>query len=74
MVARRFGFTRDFSRKWNNSAYFRPRKILCDKSAWSGFWPCSDPEGVEYMDVFHQFKDQAKTRHPGEECGFATDW
>jgi len=29
MIAQGFGFTKDFPKKWNNSAYFRLRKILC---------------------------------------------
>ncbi len=29
MIAQGFGCTKDFPKKWNNSAYFRLRKILC---------------------------------------------
>jgi len=29
VIAQGFGFTRDFPKEWNNSAYFRLRKISC---------------------------------------------
>jgi hypothetical protein len=45
MIAQGFGFTGDFLKKRNNSAYFRLKKIPCG------------------------FKEQARTRHPGEICG-----
>jgi hypothetical protein len=47
IIAQGFGFTRDFLKKWNNSAYCRLKKIPCG------------------------FKEQARTRHPGEKCGLA---
>jgi len=30
MIAQGFGFTRDFLKEWNNSAYFRLKKIPCE--------------------------------------------
>ncbi len=45
IIALGFGFTGDFLKKRNNSAYFRLKKIPCG------------------------FKEQARTRHPGEICG-----
>ncbi len=43
--AQRFGFTKNFTKEWNNRVYFRRRNIFCG------------------------FKDQARARHPGEQCG-----
>jgi hypothetical protein len=45
IIAQGFGFTRDFLKERNNSAYCRLKKIPCG------------------------FKEQARTRHPGEKCG-----
>jgi hypothetical protein len=30
MIVQSFGFTRDFLKEWNNSAYFRLKKIPCE--------------------------------------------
>jgi len=30
IIAQAFGFTRDFLKEWNNSAYFRLKKIPCE--------------------------------------------
>ena len=34
MIAQGFEFTRDFLKEWNNSAYFRLKKISCEFKAY----------------------------------------
>jgi hypothetical protein len=69
MIAQRFGATKDYPRKRNNSVYSRltnpPGADLNSHQA----GPKGGGQEARSNKILCGFKDQARTRHPGEKCG-----
>jgi len=50
MITQRFGFTKDFTKKWNNLVYFRLSKILCGFKDQVRARPSGEKCGLECFD------------------------
>jgi hypothetical protein len=62
MITQRFGFTKDFAKKWNNSVYSRLSKILCGFKDQVRARPTGEKCRLAYA------LSQKRREHSGDRC------